>query len=157
MTERRVQLNVRIPVGLHERIEAAASERGMTMAWFVARLLDESLDRLIPADEIRLARPASEQVEIVSDAGVERGPAGSVVHLCPEVGSGTTGCCGMVPSELPRSDRLTTSPESVTCPGSGRVLVHGDPETGWCPRCGAVCSALVCQCGPECLHPEPAR
>lgn len=47
-------LSVRIPVDLHERIRCAASDRGVSTNWFVARLLSESMGRL--AAEIVLTR-----------------------------------------------------------------------------------------------------
>ncbi len=37
------------------------------------------------------------------------------VHACPVDGSGITGCCGRVPFELPRTDRMTRDPDAVTC------------------------------------------
>jgi hypothetical protein len=39
------------------------------------------------------------------------------VHACPVDGTGITGCCGRVPFELPRTDRMTRDPNAVTCPG----------------------------------------
>lgn len=37
------------------------------------------------------------------------------VHQCPPSGSGLTPCCGRSPFELPANDRITTTPEEVTC------------------------------------------
>lgn len=41
----------------------------------------------------------------------------TITHLCPEVGSGVTGCCGRTPFELPQTDRLTLDSVAVTCSG----------------------------------------
>ncbi len=49
---------------------------------------------------------------------------GEVTHRCPPFGHGTTPCCGLVPSELPRSDRMTPNDALVTCVGS----VSGDQD-----------------------------
>lgn len=38
-----------------------------------------------------------------------------VIHACPPDGSGLTPCCGRTPFELPRTDRMSTSPALVTC------------------------------------------
>jgi hypothetical protein len=40
-----------------------------------------------------------------------------VFHACPPENSGLTPCCGRSPLELPRDDRLTTTPSEVTCRG----------------------------------------
>ena len=42
----------------------------------------------------------------------------SIVHQCPPFGSPTTHCCGRSPLELPRTDRITSTPSLVTCPGT---------------------------------------
>jgi hypothetical protein len=42
---------------------------------------------------------------------------GEVVHLCPEAG-GAMRCCGLTPFDVPRSDRVTTDPQLVTCGGA---------------------------------------
>lgn len=48
----------------------------------------------------------------------DRTPAPEVVHGCPPDGSGLTPCCGRTPFELPRTDRMSTSPDAVTCTGT---------------------------------------
>jgi hypothetical protein len=40
-----------------------------------------------------------------------------VVHGCPPDGSGLTPCCRRTPLELPATDRITSNPGNVTCPG----------------------------------------
>lgn len=44
-------------------------------------------------------------------------PPAPPVHACPPDGAGVTPCCGRTPFELPRTDRATTDPAHVTCPG----------------------------------------
>lgn len=56
MTER-TKTMFRFDPGLHERLTAAANERGITnLNWFVNKLLDEALDDLLPPSEFRLRR-----------------------------------------------------------------------------------------------------
>jgi hypothetical protein len=45
-------------------------------------------------------------------------PPPETVHACPPGDSAVTPCCGQIPFELPRTDRLTLDAELVTC---GRV------------------------------------
>lgn len=47
----------RFPPDLHQRLTAAADERGVSMNWLVGKLLDEALDRLLPVGEFSLTRP----------------------------------------------------------------------------------------------------
>lgn len=49
------------------------------------------------------------------------------VHLCPLEGSGLTGCCSQPPLLLPRTDKITSDPDLVTC-GTTRMV---------CPWCAA--------------------
>lgn len=41
------------------------------------------------------------------------------VHKCPD-SAGVMPCCGLTPFEVPRTDRVTTAPELVTCNASAR-------------------------------------
>lgn len=50
---------IRISTDLRDRLAAAADERGVSVSWMVAKLLDESLADLRPAEDIRLTRRAS--------------------------------------------------------------------------------------------------
>lgn len=52
----RVCTALRLPRDLHARLSAAADERGVGMNWLIVRLLDESMDRLIPVSELLLTR-----------------------------------------------------------------------------------------------------
>ena len=47
---------VRFPAELHERLQAAAVERDLSINYLVVRAVEEFLPRLIPADELRLTR-----------------------------------------------------------------------------------------------------
>lgn len=38
-------------------------------------------------------------------------------HQCPPLGEALTPCCGRATLELPRTDRITTNPDAVTCRG----------------------------------------
>lgn len=42
-------------------------------------------------------------------------PPCSVVHQCPPDGAGVMPCCGRTPFEVPRTDRMTTDADAVTC------------------------------------------
>lgn len=50
---------IRIPTDLRDRLTEAATQRGVSVSWMVAKLLDEGLSDLRPAEEIRLTRRAS--------------------------------------------------------------------------------------------------
>ncbi|MDX2846434.1 hypothetical protein PV377_47335 [Streptomyces ipomoeae] len=68
------------------------------------------------------------------------------VHACPVDGTGITGCCGRVPFELPRTDRMTRDPDAVTCTGPVVPAQPGnDTKTQPIPdgRCAA-CGHTVC-------------
>jgi len=41
---------------MHERLRAAADERGLSINFLVIKATEEFLERLIPADELRLTR-----------------------------------------------------------------------------------------------------
>ena len=49
-SEPRVNTAVRLPVGLHERIKAAADERDVSANWLIVRLLTVGMDRLPSLD-----------------------------------------------------------------------------------------------------------
>lgn len=57
--KRRSATCIRLPESLHDRIEAEAKSRGVPMNWLITRLLAEGVERLIPADEMRLTRRES--------------------------------------------------------------------------------------------------
>lgn len=56
MTKESSVLYTRIPSILHDRLKEEAHLRDMPLAAFVSRLLKESLDNLIPADNLRLTK-----------------------------------------------------------------------------------------------------
>lgn len=52
----RTNTAVRFPPAVHERLQEAADERGLTMNYLVVKAVEEFLDHLIPADELKLTR-----------------------------------------------------------------------------------------------------
>lgn len=64
------------------------------------------------------ADPGTVLHAVLDRLGINLPPA-PPVHACPPVGSGVTPCCGRTPFELPRTDRMETDPELVTCTGQG--------------------------------------
>lgn len=47
---------IRFPDALHERLKQAADERDMSINFLVVKAVEEFLERLIPAEELRLTR-----------------------------------------------------------------------------------------------------
>lgn len=54
--EDRVTTAVRLPESLHEKLTEAASERDLSANYLVVRALEDYLEKLIPADELKLTR-----------------------------------------------------------------------------------------------------
>ena len=52
----KVNLAVRMPPELHERLVAEAEDREVSANWMMNRAIEEFLDRLIPTDELRWTR-----------------------------------------------------------------------------------------------------
>jgi predicted DNA-binding protein len=52
----RVTTNLRIPKDMHERLHAAAKERGVSVNWLMLHLVEHGLDRLVPVDELVVVR-----------------------------------------------------------------------------------------------------
>lgn len=50
----------RLSQELHERLTAEAAARGVTLNWLVNKLLDEAVEYLKPAEEMRLTRRPSD-------------------------------------------------------------------------------------------------
>lgn len=48
---------IRFPDDLHERLKEVAEERGFSINYVVVKAVEESLDRLLPPEELRLTRP----------------------------------------------------------------------------------------------------
>lgn len=48
---------VRFPEEMYARLRQAAEERDLSMNYLVVKAMEEFLERLIPADELRLTRP----------------------------------------------------------------------------------------------------
>jgi predicted HicB family RNase H-like nuclease len=47
---------IRFPEPVHERLRVAAGERDLSINFLVVKAVEDFLDRLIPADELRLTR-----------------------------------------------------------------------------------------------------
>jgi len=47
---------IRFPEDVHERLRVAAEERHFSINFLVVRAVEDFLDRLIPADELKLTR-----------------------------------------------------------------------------------------------------
>lgn len=62
---RRSSTGIRFADDLHERLTEAAEERGLTLNWFVNRLCEEGMERLVPANELRLTRPVVSRDPVV--------------------------------------------------------------------------------------------
>lgn len=57
--EERVTTAFRLPKELHTRLTEAAAERDLSANFLAVKALEEFLDNLVPADELRLTRNAS--------------------------------------------------------------------------------------------------
>ena len=47
---------IRFPEDVHERLRIAAEERDRSINWVVVKAVEDFLDRLIPASELKLTR-----------------------------------------------------------------------------------------------------
>ena len=54
--EERVTTAFRLPKDLHQRLQGAAAERDLSANFLAVKALEEFLDHLVPADELRLTR-----------------------------------------------------------------------------------------------------
>lgn len=54
--EERVTTAFRLPKDLHHRLQEAAAERDLSANFLAVKALEEFLDHLVPADELRLTR-----------------------------------------------------------------------------------------------------
>ena len=54
--DKRVTTAVRVPEKLHGRLTEAAAEREISVNYLVVRAVEDYLDRLIPADQLKLTR-----------------------------------------------------------------------------------------------------
>jgi predicted HicB family RNase H-like nuclease len=55
----RVTTAVRLPEELHERLRKAAADRDLSANYLVVKALEEFLNNLVPAEELRLTRTPS--------------------------------------------------------------------------------------------------
>lgn len=53
---KRVTTAVRVPERLHSRLTTAAAERDISVNYLVLKAVEDYLDRLIPADQLKLTR-----------------------------------------------------------------------------------------------------
>lgn len=54
--EKRVTTAIRVPEDLHGQLARAAEERDLSVNYLVVRAIEDFLDRLIPAEEMKLTR-----------------------------------------------------------------------------------------------------
>jgi predicted transcriptional regulator len=54
--KKRTSTAIRFPVDLHARLQQAADERGFSVNFMVVKAVEDFLNRLIPADELKLTR-----------------------------------------------------------------------------------------------------
>jgi hypothetical protein len=81
--------------------ERAKTTTGLGLGWESAR------------DVLRRMAVESAAVDRVA---AETPPAETeTVHACPPDGSGLTPCCGRTPFELPRTDRISSEADAITC------------------------------------------
>lgn len=52
----RHNIGLRLPAELHDRLSEAADDRDVSINWLMTKAIEEFLDRLIPADEMRWTR-----------------------------------------------------------------------------------------------------
>lgn len=57
--EERVTTAFRLPRDLHQRLQDAAAERDLSANYLAVKALEEFLDNLVPAEELRLTKAAS--------------------------------------------------------------------------------------------------
>lgn len=114
----RFQLNVRVAQSVADWVEATASERGVSQAWLVERLLTECMDRMIPVSEWRLTTPAEVSLHRAEFEAnwpqPERCPANDL--------GGSMGC--VLPASHMEGPRATSHRFEYPAPAGGYVDVH---------------------------------
>jgi predicted HicB family RNase H-like nuclease len=58
-SKQRTTTAIRFPEELHERLKKAADERDLSINFLVVKAVEELLENLVPANELRLTRAAS--------------------------------------------------------------------------------------------------
>ena len=58
-SKQRTTTAIRFPEELHERLRKAADERDLSINFLVVKAVEEFLENLVPANELRLTRAAS--------------------------------------------------------------------------------------------------
>lgn len=64
----RPQTGWRIRPEVHQRVQEAAKERGVSSAWLASKLLEEALDMMKPLNEFKLVRQSEEEDDPVAAA-----------------------------------------------------------------------------------------
>lgn len=54
--ERRITTAIRVPEQLHGQLSEAAEERDLSVNYLVVRAIEDFMNRLIPAEELKLTR-----------------------------------------------------------------------------------------------------
>ena len=57
--EKRITTAFRLPEELHARLQQAAAERDLSANYLAVKAIEELLDNLVPAEELRLTKQAS--------------------------------------------------------------------------------------------------
>lgn len=52
--QKRADFKVRMERDLHARVAAAAEERGVTVNWFLNKIIEEAMDKLTPAQNFKV-------------------------------------------------------------------------------------------------------
>jgi predicted HicB family RNase H-like nuclease len=55
-SKQRTATAIRFPEDMHEQLRVAAEERGLSINYLVVKAVEDFLQRLIPAEELRLTR-----------------------------------------------------------------------------------------------------
>lgn len=67
----RTSTAIRLREDLHEALTVAAVERDLSVNWLVNRAVADFLPRLVPVDELVIARPHSVRTETSETGGVQ--------------------------------------------------------------------------------------
>lgn len=125
--KRRTSTGLRFPEDLHAAMTAEARARGLTLNWLVVHLCREGMERLIPASELRLTRPAAPVGEADDPPMLGYFPDAPSVHNPPS--PGVTG----------NDQRDTSSTECRVCrtATTPRETHICGPAPSVCPTCGS--------------------
>lgn len=89
----RTATQFRFPPELHRRLVGAADERGVNLNWLVVKLLEDAVEHLIPAAEIRLTRSPAERLAAGCQENTSGRPAPHHDDCgCPDSDFEASGC-----------------------------------------------------------------